>query len=258
VVIVVPSLFRGPALPPSRSSAVQALPHLRRRIYIFVALAAITAVAFTRLGFWQLARLRERQEYNGAFTRQQILKPVAFEQLPHNPDSARYRGAQLTGIYDYEHEMIVSPRTRRGSPGVEIITPVRRTGTDTAVLVDRGWVYSPDISTIDLNRWRERDSANVHGYVEVLAPDTLIVRSKNARLIHRISRGELAGRLPYPIAPVYLIAIGDTTDLSHPARRDLPVLDEGNHLNYAIQWFTFALISVVGAALVIRRERRTG
>jgi surfeit locus 1 family protein len=229
---------------------------MRRRIYVFCAFAIVTAALFLRLGFWQLSRLRERQEYNRAFTHQQIMRPVEFAQLPANPDSARYRGAHVAGTYDYEHEVLISPRTRRGSPGVELFTPVRRAGTDTAVMVDRGWVYSPDLATIDEKRWRERDSADVRGYVERYTADTVALPSANPRIIHRVTRAELAGKVPYPVAPYYLIAVGDTADLAHPARRDLPVLDEGNHLNYAIQWFTFATISLVGAGIVVVRERR--
>ena len=46
-------------------------------------------------------------------------------------------------------------RTRSGSPGVHILTPLRIPESDTALLVNRGWVYSPDARTVDLTRWRE-------------------------------------------------------------------------------------------------------
>jgi surfeit locus 1 family protein len=229
---------------------------MRRRIYLFIALAFVMAAIFSRLGFWQLARLHERQEYNRTFTRQLILQPVEFARLPLNPDSARFRGAVVAGTYDFDHELLIAPRTRRGSPGVEILTPLHRAGTDTVVLVDRGWVYSPDLGTVDLKRWREPDSAVVRGFVERYAPDTAVARSTNSRIIHRVSRAELASKLSDPVAPYYLIATGDTAAPSYPARRDLPVLDEGSHMNYAIQWFTFAAIALVGAGIVVQRERR--
>jgi cytochrome oxidase assembly protein ShyY1 len=44
--------------------------------------------------------------------------------------------------------------------------------------------------------------------------------------------------------------------LSHPARRDLPVLDDGPHRGYAMQWFSFALIAIAGAGIVVYRERQ--
>jgi cytochrome oxidase assembly protein ShyY1 len=43
------------------------------------------------------------------------------------------------------------------------------------------------------------------------------------------------------------------------ARLTPPPLDEGPHLSYAIQWFAFAAIALIGAgAVAIRRERVDG
>ena len=39
------------------------------------------------------------------------------------------------------------------------------------------------------------------------------------------------------------------------ARLTIPALDEGPHLNYAIQWFGFAAVALVGAGFVVRQAR---
>jgi len=36
----------------------------------------------------------------------------------------------------------------------------------------------------------------------------------------------------------------------------LPELDEGPHLSYAIQWFTFSALAVIGWVLVVRKTAR--
>jgi cytochrome oxidase assembly protein ShyY1 len=36
----------------------------------------------------------------------------------------------------------------------------------------------------------------------------------------------------------------------------VPTFDEGPHLSYAIQWFAFATIAVVGGAVLLLRDRR--
>jgi surfeit locus 1 family protein len=226
-----------------------------RRIIIFCVLAVLSATLFVRLGLWQLSRLEERQAFNALMTRQQRSSPIPFERLPRDTAAAHYRGASIAGRFDYEHELIVANRSRRGSPGVEFLTPMRLSGTDTAVLVNRGWVYSPDGSSVDIKRWREKDSVALSGYVELFARDTTSALSAHPRLVRRVSRAEIAPRIPYPLAPYYLVATGDTADLSHPARRDLPVLDDGPHRGYALQWFSFAVIALGGAAIVTTRER---
>lgn len=229
---------------------------MSRRTWIFCALALGAAALFVRLGFWQLSRLHERRARNAVIAAQRLDAPVAFGALPRDTGGAHYRAAQVDGRYDYAHELVLASRTRNGSPGVELLTPVRTAGSDTAVLVDRGWVYSPDGATVDLAHWREGDSARVEGYVETYTPDDGVTTSAfGPRVVRRISRGEVAAKVPYPVAPYFLIVTSDSAGDAHPARREAPVLDEGPHRSYAIQWFAFAVIAIGGAAAVVFRER---
>lgn len=228
---------------------------MSRRTALFCALALLAAVVFIRLGLWQVARLRERQAHNRIVIEQQRNALVPLAMLPRD-STARYRGASADGHFDYEHEIVLASRTHNGSPGVELLTPLRVAGTDTAVLVNRGWVYSADGGTVDLARWREADSAHVAGYVEAFAPDAGVTASPtSSRLVRRVSRQEIAARIPYPMAPWYLVSRTDSASIAHPVRRSTPSLDEGPHRSYALQWFFFAAIALGGAAAVVLRER---
>jgi surfeit locus 1 family protein len=229
---------------------------MRLRTVLFVAFAVIAAAIFVRFGFWQLGRLEERQVRNRAIIAAQRGAPVPLAALPSDTGGAHYRPTVVTGRFDYEHELVLAGRTHGGSPGVELLTPVRVAGRDTAILVDRGWVYSPDAGSVDRAAWREADSAHVTGYIEVYAPDAGETRSTlDSRIIRRVSRSEIGSKVPYPLANYYLVQTGDTADARHPARRQIPTLDEGPHRGYAIQWFSFAVIALVGALFVILRER---
>jgi surfeit locus 1 family protein len=227
---------------------------MSRRSIVFCAFALVAAALFVRLGFWQLARLRAKVQRNAVIAAQQRAQPVQFASLPADTAAARYRRAVVAGTFDYERELVVSGRTNQGSPGVELVTPLRRTGSDTMVLVNRGWVYSPNAAAVDRARWREGDSATVSGYVELYAPDAPATTAADPRIVRRLSRREVASRVRAPLAPYYLVATGDTAS-AHPVRREMPVLDEGSHRGYAIQWFAFAAIAIVGALAVVRRER---
>jgi surfeit locus 1 family protein len=229
---------------------------MSRRSIVFCALAVLAAILFVRLGLWQLARLHEKVRRNVSIAAQQRQAPVQFASLPRDTALAHYRRATVTGVFDYAHELVLSSRTHQGAPGVELITPMRLAGTDTAVLVDRGWVYSPDGASVDRSRWRERDSATIAAYVQQYAPDAgTTAAAREPRVVRRISRRETFSRVPYPLAPYYLVQTGDTAS-SHPVRREMPVLDDGPHRSYAIQWFFFAAIALAGALTVIWRERR--
>jgi surfeit locus 1 family protein len=52
---------------------------------------------------------------------------------------------------------------------------------------------------------------------------------------------------------VYVVAIAENEDL--PAPVDLPEFDDdGPHLAYAIQWFGFAVVALVGFYFLMRRK----
>jgi surfeit locus 1 family protein len=223
---------------------------------LFCAVAIAAAGLFARLGFWQLSRLREKQAHNAVIAQQRHRSPVPFATLPRDTAQARYRAATLAGRFDYEHELVLTNRTRRGSPGVELLTPVRVAGTDTVVLVNRGWVYAPDGTGVDRTRWHDGDSARVTGYVESYAADGEAPLATDPRIVRRVSRREIAVKLPYAMAPYYVVQLGDTGGTGHPARKESPALDDGPHRGYAVQWFCFAAIALGGAAAIVRGERK--
>jgi surfeit locus 1 family protein len=170
------------------------------------------------------------------------------------------------GAYDFEREFALASKTHQGSPGVNIITPLRSTHGDTAVLVNRGWVYSADAMTVDFARWKEVDTTSVTGYLlEVTRGGRGAAwAGTNPRVARRLDYDSLAKRFPYPIAPFMLVAQEDAARTpgataprdSTPARLPAPLMDEGPHLGYAIQWFCFAVIALLGAAVGVRADRR--
>lgn len=224
------------------------------RDYFLIAFAAVFTVVCVNLGFWQLRRLAQRKALNAEIIARLKYPPVPVTSLPRDSAALHYRQVLLRGVYDYAHQVTLVDRSRNGSPGVNIITPVRVVGTDTAVLVNRGWVYSPDGATADLTRWRESDSVAAVAYARPLnvpfpgrpgLPDHL-----NA--YRWLDIPTLRQAVPYPLYPFTVILEADSA--SHagaPPRVPPPPLDEGPHRSYAIQWFAFAVIAIVGTAFYL-------
>jgi surfeit locus 1 family protein len=135
---------------------------------------------------------------------------------------------RAAGVYDFTREQVWTGRTFEGVPGVALLTPLRL-ATGGVVWVNRGWVPSPDAAQIDTSRWREPDSAEVVGVAVAHAGMPYFVEDS---LPPRASGGPMIRRWPEP------------------------VLSEGPHLSYAIQWFSFATISL-GGSLILFMKRRT-
>jgi surfeit locus 1 family protein len=230
----------------------------RRAALIFVIISIAMAAGCIRLGIWQLDRRQLRLASNAWIESRMAAAPVDVSRIPRDTTKSRFANAIVTGTPDFEHEVLLTHRGNDGAPGVDILTPVRLAGTDTAVLVNRGWVYSPDGMHIELHRWREPDTTFT-GYVDAFqsAPDDTVREGG----IRRASYEAIAREIPYPILGFYVVAMKDSA-----ARRDSaaagpgvvrlrpPKLDDGPHLSYAFQWFGFATIALVGAAIVAARS----
>lgn len=236
----------------------------RNRNALAAILAIVTALIFSRLGVWQLHRLHERRARNVAFASRLDTPPLALSQLATDSVGAHWRRVAASGRYDFDHQIVLSGRTNNGSPGVQILTPLHPDGGGPAVLVDRGWVYSSDATTVDLGMWDESALASVYGYVEDFAHGGRGVARlpSHPNAWTRLESSELPAAFPFPIAPYYIVALDTLVDYRAkrniptltPVRLTLPVMDDGPHLNYAIQWFTFATIALVGVGTMIAQD----
>ncbi len=184
--------------------------------------------------------------------------------VPAKAGVQRFRRMRVSGRFDFDHDIALTGRARQGAPGVNIITPLRPEDGGPAVLVNRGWVYSPDAASVEFARWQEPEQATVEGYVEELeSPPAASDHSRlAARSWRRLDRS-IATSLPYPAAPYVVVALTPPSGEAHsPQRLAPPPLDEGSHQSYAVQWFSFAVIALVGAGILIRqdleRQRRDG
>ncbi|MDQ3810283.1 MAG: SURF1 family protein, partial [Chloroflexota bacterium] len=108
---------------------------MSRRNIIAAILALIVATVCVRLGIWQLDRLAERRAQNAQLAARANRAPVMLSDIPPGSVADRFRRVRVRGTFDFDHELVVTGRTRDGSPGVNIITPLRLDGSDRVVLV---------------------------------------------------------------------------------------------------------------------------
>lgn len=215
---------------------------LRRRDLAGAIVALAIAAVFVRLGVWQLHRLSEREAQNAAIVAARAAPPVELPEHNFQPEAVRDRRAHARGVYDYTHERLWRGRTYDDAPGVALVTPLRLSD-GSAVFVDRGWAPSPDAVHVDAARYREGDSAEVTGFALPLPRDRGDVNPQALR-----------DSLPYAVLAI-VIQLDDTA-AAHPAglkRWRPPTLTNGPHLFYAIQWFCFAAIVIVGVTVLLAK-----
>jgi surfeit locus 1 family protein len=216
----------------------------------------LVAVVCLRLGLWQLDRLEERRSQNATAQAARSAPVVVLD--GHSLDSnLANRRVRVRGRYDHRHDIVIRGRQYRGVPGVELVSPLLPEGGHLAVLVNRGFVPSPDAFTADPDSLREPGTNSVEGIA-------LPIESGGGAPVHRgrlttwsrLDRQALRDSLPYPFYPVYIRQLPDTGLPPLPRRLEAPTLDDGPHLSYAIQWFAFSAIALVFAGLMARQDRK--
>ena len=229
-------------------------------------LLVIVVATCIRLGFWQLSRLDERRQSNAAIAARLDLEPIGDVAALSDTAGVSYRTANAHGSYDNQRYLILPGRSHEGVPGVYLIMPLRLDGRTDAVLVNRGWVPAPDAATIDAADFAVHQHVEVRGLVLPIlgSAQSLAQRAATSRaegfthVLYRIDEAALRAQFPYPLMDVMLQETAGPDAPRYPTRLPPPPLDEGPHLGYALQWFSFALIGVVGAAMtLIDRVPRT-
>ena len=236
---------------------------MRARALLIALVVIAVAAACVRLGFWQLDRLQQKRTLNARMRSALARPPVPFGSMP--AESLAGRRVVIRGVYDERHQLVLAARTDGGGPGVHVVTPLRPAADRPAVLVDRGWLPSDDAATAHPQAYPEPGEREVIGIAEpapratgalyhTLEADTLELYSAL-----RVDLDSLGARLPYALSPLLVRQLPGPGVPPVPKRVTAKPLDETMHLSYAIQWFLFAVILVVGSiALAITRRRGGG
>lgn len=216
----------------------------------------LAAAGFARLGVWQLSRLHQRQAENRIMVAARAAPPVTLGPDSRHADTlAQYR-VVAEGTYDPAHELVIRGAVLEGTPGVRLVTPLLLSDSGPAVLVDRGFLPAPDAVTVDTRGARQPGHVTVRGIALPFerGPGEPVT-SAGRTTWRRLNLAELRGHSPYPLLPIYIQQTPDSSLPPFPRQLEPAPIDDGPHLNYAIQWFLFASLAVGFAFLVVGRTR---
>jgi surfeit locus 1 family protein len=236
-----------------------------RDVFATLVLFLVVAVC-VRLGFWQLDRRTQRQSFNAVLVARSLEQPVVDPVRLRDTTGIIYRPAVLNGRFDHDRSVVLPGRSYGGAPGVHLLTPFHLDGSAAAILVNRGWVPAADGASIDFAHFAADTTRRVEG-VLLAFPD--ITDSRGAagsgagidpdtfrRVWYRVDAFSLRRQFPYALVDAQLQVTSNVAASNAPIALPPPSLDEGPHLGYAIQWFSFALIGVAGwIALVVRGRK---
>lgn len=239
-----------------------------RRWLLATILVICAAAVMMRLGFWQMDRLEQRRAFNTRVLAQISQPALDLNQteLPPGLIDMEYRSAFVRGSYDHSAQVVLVNQAWENRIGVHLLTPLRIEGSDQVVLVDRGWVPTPDFNySGDWSQFDEPGLVTVRGVLRAgqTGPSYGPQRDDPAAGAERRAAWyfpdleRIMAQLPYQIIPMYLQQAPQEAAVKLPYRSqpDLEIT-EGPHFGYALQWFGFALLLLVGYPFFVQRRER--
>lgn len=226
--------------------------------WLIAACVTITALAFCRLGLWQLDRAAEKVAQQQELRVEQEANADPIETIPpghlhrSNPE-LQNRHVSLQGEYLNERTILLLAEFFDDQIGYGVVTPLRLQSNGQLVLVHRGW------TTGILPAGMEPITRPVEGYVDVKAQ--IFVPPENSRSFDaQVDPSQWPLRLrtlDFAVVeeilgePVFPFQVRLTEDQAGVLVRHWPavVADVNQHLFYAVQWFSFGLIVVFVALL---------
>lgn len=201
-------------------------------------------VMFIYLGLWQAGKgdrlaveLAQREQ------RSQLGPAVMTGQLV-DAQAAQDATFTVIGTYEAQHQIFLDNRQENDQPGVHVITPLKIDGSETRILINRGWVgwtqgrsVLPVVATPE-GRVKITGIANVPSTKKFfLMPDH---PEAQATLWSRVDLQRFAQLIGHPLQPFVLQQTGgDASDTL--VRHWAPPEDRvGMHRGYAFQWFGMA------------------
>ena len=220
--------------------------------------ACTFALACVGLASWQIERRYEAVSKIERIASNYDLEKISFEEVSSLSGDAvvayEWRKVELSGNYLVNDTLLVRNRAIAGQPGfVQLVPFLLETGE--TVLVERGWIAADS----DLNPSKS-----------ILPSDSLKKLVARVRLAETVpNRDSPSGQLTSINLPeireltnldveqgFYLRMVSESpSESSYPQPLSRPILDEGNHLSYAVQWVIFAVMGFFALFWAIRQER---
>ncbi|MBL6983883.1 MAG: SURF1 family protein, partial [Anaerolineales bacterium] len=207
----------------------------------------------------------QRQAFNA-----RVFEQVNREVLDLNNQSApddinemEFRQVIVQGEYDHSYEVALRNQVWNDSPGVHLLTPLKIDASDEVILVDRGWIPLEDLTPEEWEKYQEPGLVIVRGVIRASQSgtdfgsrvDPTPMPGEILSAWHLADVERIGAQMPYDLLPVYIQQAPDPEWAEMPYRSEPNLtLSEGPHLGYAVQWFSFALILLVGYPIYVRRE----
>lgn len=215
-------------------------------------LVALLLPTFVALGFWQLDRAHEREALNRLQDERLQESPLALGGTePLELASLRYRALILEGHFDVEHQFLVDNQLEDQVAGYHVLVPLRLKGSNRSVLINRGWIplgadrkIRPDVGGLPEGLVTIRGRADYLHRVGFKLSGAEIPSEGWPSLVQVPEPAPISDRLGYPVES-FQVLLGPAEVGGYVRHFKNIRLDAGKNRGYALQWFLFAVATLL-------------
>lgn len=210
------------------------------------------------LGQWQAGKAERLSAARAqhAARAQSLATPVGAALL--DPQLLLDAPISVRGHYEPALQFMVDNRQEDGRPGVHVVTPLKIEGSETRILVNRGWIGWSDGRKTLPQVATSSGLVVVHGVADVPVMKNFLLMPERAEawpnLWPRLDLKRFQQQVPYPVQPVVLLQ--DRNDASDGLVRNWQPPEDrvAKHQSYAMQWFGMALVLLVFYGVATLRQ----
>lgn len=217
---------------------------------------------FIKLGLWQNGKADIRAAEIEQFNARAHRGPFVLTAARANAGELQDAPVAAKGFFESQGQFFVDNRQENGVAGVHVVTPLRIDGTQTRVLVNRGWIAWPGGSRRQLpDVTLPNGLVAVEGIATVPVNKNFLLMPEHAeslpRLWPRLDLERFTSEQAYTVQPLVLL---QTSEDNGPAlARHWPPPEDrvARHRSYAYQWWGMALALLVFYGVASFRRRST-
>ncbi|MFB9909103.1 SURF1 family cytochrome oxidase biogenesis protein [Allokutzneria oryzae] len=210
-----------------------------------------SAACFVLLGPWQFRQHDRKQTLINNVTSSETAPVVPYERPAANNE---WRQVRLTGTYLPEAETVARLRTVLGEAAFEVLTPMRLTDGRT-VLINRG--FERPINGTQIPDY-DRPPAGEVTVVGRLRLDggsgetRETISDGKHKQVYSVSTAAVTAATGVQLEPGFVQLNPDQPGVR--GALPLPNLDSGPHFSYALQWYGFGIMALLGLGYFAYRE----
>lgn len=233
----------------------------RAGVLVTVSMLALLAL-FIALGIWQLNRAEQREaQYQAQKSRAELQALELTADGQFQPEW-EYRPITVRGTFNESGQILLDNRIQRGQAGYEVLTPFHIRGTESVVMVNRGWVPVGGDRAVLPELHAPAGEVTVHGRVMLPAlphfrPGVSVPGAAQGGVWLYLDMQYLQENRAMSVQP-FVILQDDSDEHGYVRAWPEPELKSSMHTGYAIQWFSFAALLLGVYAWVVIKERKEG